>query len=57
MLMMTSQLNVGPSTNVYQCTALGQAIKTSDIAWSSDGEGSPKFQHEISFEEQSNTLE
>ena len=31
-LMMTSQLNFGPSTNVYQGTALGQAIKTSDTA-------------------------
>ena len=57
MLMMTSQVNFGPSTNVYQCAALEKAIKTSDIAWRGDGEGSPEFQHEISSEEQSNTLE
>lgn len=57
MLMMPSQLHFGASTNAYRGTVLGQAIKTSDTAWSSDGEGSPKFQHEISFEEQSNTVE
>ena len=56
-MLITSQLNFGPSTNAYRSTVLGQAIKTSDTAWSSDGKGSPKFQHEISFEEQSNTLE